>query len=178
MVCKKSVSNKLKRSPLKELPVLRPGSRGDDLMKKLLVFMLTAMMLTLTAVCFASDGKDIDDQQKVVDIFLSGKSYSSVKPFMAPEMQKSFNEKQYTEMMAAMKSDLGNLQDKDMVVFQKINGGDILRYLAKYEKGQVMDVIAVFKKDGAKFLLIDMAVVPPEAVNSKGKAENNQDQNK
>ena len=140
-------------------------------MKKLLLLFVTAMMLTLNAVCFASDGKDIDEQQKVVDVFLSGKAYSVLKPYMAPEMQKNFTEKQYTEMMANMKSDLGVLKDKNMVVFQKINGGDILRYLAKYEKGPVMDVIAVFKKDGEKFLLIDMAVVPPEAANAKAKTE-------
>jgi hypothetical protein len=66
---------------------------------------------------------------------------------MAPEMLKNFSEKQYTDMFSSINKELGNLQDKDMIVFQKIKDGDILRYVAKYEKASLMELIAVFKSD-------------------------------
>lgn len=133
-------------------------------MKKFLIMLLMGIMLTMGTVCFAStDGRDIDAQQKIVDIFISGKSYASVKPYMAPEMIKNFNEKQYTDMFTSMGKELGKLQDKDMVVFQKIKDGDILSYIAKYEHANVMQLIAVFKNDGGKFQLIDFVVAPPKS---------------
>ena len=66
----------------------------EEKMKKFLIMLLMGIMLTMGTVCFAStDGRDIDAQQKIVDIFISGKSYASIKPYMAPEMIKNFNEK-------------------------------------------------------------------------------------
>lgn len=132
-------------------------------MKKFMVMLMVAFMLVAANVCFAStDGKDIDAQQKIVDIFISGKSYAAVKPYMAPEMLKNFSEKQYTDMFGSMQKELGNIQDKDMIVFQKIKGGDILRYVAKYEKASLMELIAVFKSENGKFQLIDFVVAPPK----------------
>lgn len=140
-------------------------------MKKKLLLLVLTLMLSVTTVCFASDGKDIDAQQKIVDVFLTSKSYATVKSYMAPEMVKNFSEKQYTDMLSSMNDSLGKLVDKDMVVYQKIKDGAILRYVAKYEKSNNMELIAAFKNDNGKFLLMDFFAGEVKVDNSAAKPQ-------
>lgn len=132
-------------------------------MKKVLVMVMMAIMFVFGSVCFAStDGRDLDAQQKIVDIFLTGKSYAAIKPYMTDEYIKIFSEKDYLDMFSSMNQDLGKLQEKDMLIFQKIKDGDVLRYAAKFEKANLMEIVAVFKITNGKSQLIGFNVFPPK----------------
>ena len=59
-----------------------------------------------------------------------------------------------------------------MVVYQKLNGGDVLRYRAVYEKVPVMEIIAAFRNENGKITMMDMMVMEPEQ-KVPAKTENN-----
>lgn len=59
-------------------------------MKKILLLVM-AMMLSFSAMCFASDGADLDAEAKIMDQFLSGKDYKKSGWLHGPGMgQKLF----------------------------------------------------------------------------------------
>src|SRR5574344_2274254 len=131
-------------------------------MKKILLTVMIAILLAVTSVCFAStDGGNLDAQEKIVDVFLSGK-YAALKPYMTTEYQKILDEKAYTESFSSMEKDLGKLQDKEMLIYQKIKDGGVLRYAAQFEKVQVIEIVAVFKMTNGKPQLYDCKVFQPQ----------------
>ncbi|XOQ52287.1 MAG: DUF3887 domain-containing protein [Succiniclasticum sp.] len=135
-------------------------------MKKKILVLLTAVLMSLSAICFASDGTDLDYEQKAVDVFMQGKNYNEVLKYMDPEMTKSFPPDQYKKMFDAMNKALGSMKSKRMVVYQKLNGGDVLRYRAVYEKVPVMEIIAAFRNENGKITMMDMMVLEPEQKSS------------
>ena len=131
-------------------------------MRKILLTVMIAVMLAVTSVCFASsDGSELDAQEKIVDIFLNGK-YTAIKPYMTTEYQKILDEKAYTEAFASMGKDLGKLQDKEMLIYQKIKDGGVLRYASQFEKVKVIEIVAVFKMTNGKPQLYDCKVFQPQ----------------
>lgn len=141
-------------------------------MKKKILVLVTAVLMGFSAICFASDGTDLNYEQKAVDAFMQGKNYNEVLKYMDPEMTKSFPPEQYKTMFDYMNRDLGSLKSKRMVVYQKLNGGDVLRYRAVYEKVPVMEIIAAFRNENGKITMMDMMVMEPEQ-KVPAKTENN-----
>ena len=78
-------------------------------MKKKILVLVTAVLMGFSAICFASDGTDLDYEQKAVDAFMQGKNYNEVLKYMDPEMTKSFPPEQYKTMFDYMNRDLGSL---------------------------------------------------------------------
>ena len=136
-------------------------------MKKILLLVM-AMMLSFSAMCFASDGSDLDAEAKIMDQFLSGKDYKKVVTYMDAEWAKNFSEEQYKNMFASMEKDMGKLVEKDLRVFQMIKDGNILRYAAKYEKAPLMELIGVFKNVNGKITLMQFMVLDPNEGQNQG----------
>ncbi len=130
-------------------------------MRKTLLSILTVLLLCISCLCSASDGKDLDYQQKVVDTFMAGKSYGSIASYLDPEMRRDFTEKDYKDMFASMDKSIGRLQQKDFIAYQKLEGGSLLRYKAKFERAGQMQIIAAFRDNGGKFTLTDLMVLEP-----------------
>ena len=114
-------------------------------MKKILLLVM-AMMLSFSAMCFASDGADLDAEAKIVDQFLSGKDYKKVVGYMDPEWAKNFSEEQYKNMFASMDKELGKLVEKDLRVFQMIKDGNIRLVNVKNQDAvtKVLDMVPDF----------------------------------
>lgn len=129
-------------------------------MKKVLL-LLMSMLLSFSALCFASDGSDLDAEAKIVDQFLTGQEYKKVVGHMDAEWSKNFSEEQYKNMFANMEKELGKLQEKDLRIFQMIKDGNVLRYAAKYEKAPMMEIIAVFKNVNGKISMLQFMVLDP-----------------
>lgn len=139
-------------------------------MKKVLL-LLMSMLLSFSALCYASDGSDLDAEARIVDQFLAGKEYKKVVGYMDPEWSKNFSEEQYKNMFASMEKDLGKLQEKDLRIFQMIKDGNVLRYAAKYEKAPLMEIIAVFKNVNGKIAMMQFMVLDPNEQSEGQKAQ-------
>lgn len=51
------------------------------------------MMLAVSAVCSASNGKVLDAEEAIVDKFINGGNYKAVTSMMTEDMQKNWDEK-------------------------------------------------------------------------------------
>lgn len=132
-------------------------------MKKKLTVFLTTMMLCICAVCSASDGTDLDTEEKYVNLFFAGKDYPKVAAFMDPQLAKNVTEEQYKALFERLNRDLGKLASKKLRVCQVFDDGQILHYAAAFEKAKDMRIVMGFKKEGNKITLMDFRVVDPNA---------------
>ena len=114
-------------------------------MKKKVMLFLMAIMMSFSAMCYASYGSDLDAETKIV-------------------------EDRYKEMFANMNKELGKMVQKDLRVYQVFSDGHVLVYAAKFEKGAVMELDVAFKVTNGKFSIMNFRVVDP---NAQAPAENN-----
>lgn len=58
-------------------------------MKKILMLVTMIMMLAVSAVCSASNGKVLDEEEVIVDKFINGGNYKAVTSMMTEDMQRT-----------------------------------------------------------------------------------------
>ena len=77
-------------------------------MKKKFIMFLMTVMLSFSAVCFASYGTDLDAETKAVDQFFAGTDYKKAAAIMDADLAKNLTADKYKEMFASMDKELGN----------------------------------------------------------------------
>ena len=120
-------------------------------MKKILMLVTMIMMLAVSAVCSASNGKVLDAEEVIVDKFINGGNYKAVTSMMTEDMQKNWDEKAYN-----------NLHANQLIVVEKHNGADVLLYQVAAEKKPAARFVYLFKLNGEKPLLNDFSVMLPQ----------------
>lgn len=139
-------------------------------MKKKVMLFLMAIMMSFSAMCYASYGSDLDAETKIVDQFFAGGDYKKASAFMDPSLAKDLTADRYKEMFANMNKELGKMVQKDLRVYQVFSDGHVLVYAAKFEKGAVMELDVAFKVTNGKYSIMNFRVVDP---NAQAPAENN-----
>ena len=76
-------------------------------MKKILMLVTMIMMLAVSAVCSASNGKVLDEEEAIVDKFINGGNYKAVTSMMTEDMQKNWDEKAYNNLHAQLEVSAG-----------------------------------------------------------------------
>ena len=114
-------------------------------MKKILMLVTMIMMLAVSAVCSASNGKVLDEEEAIVDKFINGGNYKAVTSMMTEDMQKNWDEKAYNNLHAQLAKDFGKLTTNQLIVVEKHNGADCLLYTSLY-LGCIRSVHAVHQK--------------------------------
>lgn len=136
---------------------------GGKKMKKKFMLFLVAVMMSFSAMCFASYGTDLDAEAKIVDQFFAGGDYKKASAFMDPSLSKDLTADRYKEMFDNMNKELGKMVKKDLRVYQVFDDGHILVYAAKFEKGAVMELDVAFKVTGGKPAMMNFRLVDPNA---------------
>lgn len=131
-------------------------------MKKILMLVTMIMMLAVSAVCSASNGKVLDEEEAIVDKFINGANYKAVTSMMTEDMQKNWNEKAYNNLHAQLAKDFGKLTTNQLIVVEKHNGADVLLYQGAAEKKPAARFVYLFKLNGEKPLLNDFSVMLPQ----------------
>ena len=132
-------------------------------MKKKVMLFLMAIMMSFSAMCFASYGSDLDAEAKVVDQFFAGGDYKKATAFMDPSLSKDLTADRYKEMFDNMNKELGKMVKKDLRIYRVFDDGHILIYAAKFEKGAVMELDVAFKMVGGKPSMMNFRLVDPNA---------------
>ena len=132
-------------------------------MKKKFMLFLVAVMISFSAMCFASYGTDLDAEAKIVDQFFAGGDYKKASAFMDPSLSKDLTADRYKEMFDNMNKELGKMVKKDLRVYQVFDDGHILVYAAKFEKCAVMELDVAFKVTGGKPAMMNFRLVDPNA---------------
>lgn len=78
------------------------------------------MMLAVSAVCSASNGKVLDAEEAIVDKFINGGNYKAVTSMMTEDMQKNWDEKAYNNLHAQLAKDFGKLTTNQLIVVENI----------------------------------------------------------
>ena len=135
---------------------------GEISMKKILMLVTMVMMLAVSAVCSASNGKVLDSEEAIAAKFISGGNYKAITSMMTEDMQKNWDEKAYTNLQAQLAKDFGKLTTNQLLVVEKHNGADVLLYQVVAEKKPAARFVYLFKLNGEKPLLHDFSVMLPQ----------------
>ncbi len=139
-------------------------------MKKKFIMLLMTVMLSFSAVCFASYGSDLDAETKMVDQFFAGGDYKKIVNFLDPELTKELTAERSKTVFEDMNNGLGKMIRKDLRVYQIFPDGHILRYAAKFEKKPEIEIDVVFKNANGKLTFGDFRIIEP---NTQAPADNN-----
>lgn len=132
-------------------------------MKKKFMLFLMAVMVSFSAICFASYGTDLDAETKMAEQFFTGADYKKVEVFMDAALSKEVTADKYKEIFSSVEKDLGKMVESKLRIVEKFDDADVLHYFAKYEKMQNVELVAAFKKDKSKIYLFQFGFNAPKA---------------
>ena len=132
-------------------------------MKKKVMLFLMAVMMSFSAMCYASYGTDLDAEAKIVDQFFAGGDYKKITGFLEADLAKDLTADRYKTMFEDMNKSIGKLVEKELRIYQVFPDGHILRYAAKFEKAAVMEIDVVFKTANGKPSIANFSLYDPNA---------------
>lgn len=128
-------------------------------MKKILLVLMTLLVMAFSSVCSAAavSGKTIDEEQKVVEKFLSANSFKQVESLMCADMLKDWDEKIYANFQGFMSANAGKLTSHQLRAVEFFDDADVLTYQASFEKMPQARYVFVFKSINGKPMLLNVA---------------------
>lgn len=122
-------------------------------MKKILFILTLIMMMTFSGLCFASDGSDLNKEQKVIETFMEvftkdkAPEYIVVSKDFADSLKTNVNEKAYKDLSKQIKEQYGNVKEVKFYNFQRFDQGNRVTYIANFDKEQIVAIIFTFDKN-------------------------------
>lgn len=138
-------------------------------MKKIVVMLTMVLMLAFSAVCSASNGKVLDNEEAMINKFLSATKYSAISTMMTEDMKKDFNEEAFNNFREQMDKNFGKLNEKQLFMVEKGKDVDVLRYQSKFELVPEAQFVFMFKVENEKPMLAKFALALPPKDNGEQK---------
>jgi len=133
-------------------------------MKKKFMLFLMAVMMSFSAMCYASYGSDLDAEVKMVDQFFAGGDYKKIVGIMDPELAKDMTADRYKTTFASINKDLGKIVQKDLFGYRLFKDGRVLNFAVKFEKGSVLALDVLFKvANNGKPVMANFSLYNPNA---------------
>lgn len=136
-------------------------------MKKIVVMLTMVLMLAFSAVCSASNGKVLDNEEAMINKFLSATKYSAISTMMTEDMKKDFNEEAFNNFREQMDKNFGKLSEKQLFMVEKGKDVDVLRYQSKFELVPEAQFVFMFKVENEKPMLAKFALALPPKDNGE-----------
>ena len=130
-------------------------------MKKKVMLFLMAIMMSFSAMCYASYGSDLDAEAKIVDQFFASRDYKKVSSLMDPELAKDMPADRYKAQFAEIDKELGKMVQKDLIGYRLFKEVHVLSYAAKFEKGAVLELDVAFKMANGKPSMVNFSLYDP-----------------
>jgi hypothetical protein len=130
--------------------------------KKVMLFLMTVLM-SFSAMCYASYGSDLDAETKVVDQFFASRDYKKIVGLMDPELAKELPADRYKTQFGEIDKELGKMTQKDLLGYRLLKDMHVLIYAAKFEKGAVLELDVFFKTVNGKPLMANFSLYDPNA---------------
>ena len=141
-------------------------------MKKKVILFLMAVMMSFSAMCYASYGSELDAEAKIVDQFFAGGDYKKIVGLMDPELAKDMTADRYKTTFAEIDKELGKMLQKDLFGYRLFKEGHVLSYAVKFEKGAVLELDVIFKTANGKPSMANFSLYDPNA-QAQAPADNN-----
>lgn len=136
-------------------------------MKKIVVMLTMVLMLAFSAVCSASNGKVLDNEEAMINKFLSATKYSAISTMMTEDMKKDFNEEAFNNFREQIDKNFGKLNEKQLFMVEKGKDVDVLRYQSKFELVPEAQFVFMFKVENEKPMLAKFALALPPKDNGE-----------
>lgn len=140
-------------------------------MKKILLMLTMVMVLGFSAICSASNGKVLDNEESMVNKFLGASNYSAITSMMTDDMKKDFTEEVFKNFKAQLDKNFGEISERRLVVIEKGLDADILRYKIKTAKQPEAMMSFLFSVKNEKPLLGDFGMALPQKEENKEAAK-------
>lgn len=134
-------------------------------MRKILFTLTLIMMMVFSGICFASDGSDLNKEQKVAETFMGvftkeqAPEYAIVSKDFTDTLKKSATERTYKKLPSEIKEKFGNVKEVKFRTFEKLEQENRLTYIATFDKEPVVAIVFVFDKNQK---LLNYIFVPVE----------------
>lgn len=122
-------------------------------MKKILFTLTLIMMMAFSGLCFASDGSNLNKEQKIAENFMGvftkeqAPEYAIVSKDFSDNLKKSVSERTYKKLPAEIKEKFGNVKNVDFRTFEKLGQEDRVTYIASFDKQPVAAIVFIFDQD-------------------------------
>lgn len=119
-------------------------------MKKIVFTLTLIMMMVFSGLCFASDGSDLNKEQKIAETFMEvftkeqAPEYAIVSKDFSDNLKKSVSERTYKKLPAEIKEKFGTAKNVDFRTFEKLGQEDRVTYIASFDKQPMAAIIFVF----------------------------------
>ena len=134
-------------------------------MRKILFTLTLIMMMVFSGICFASDGSDLNKEQKVAETFMGvftkeqAPEYAIVSKDFTDNLKNGVSERTYKKLPAEIKEKFGNVKEVNFRTFEKLEQENRLTYIATFDKEPVVAIVFVFDKNQK---LLNYIFVPVE----------------
>ena len=130
-------------------------------MKKLFLTLVMVLMMSVSAVCSAANGKMLSAEEKLVNDFLNAKSYGAITSIMTDNMKKSLTADAWNNYKEQVAKNFGKLTMRKLRVVQKFDDADVLVYQAIFEKVPAAEYSFVFMIQNGKPMLEKFGLALP-----------------
>lgn len=131
-------------------------------MKKLIVFLTAIFTLSVTALCFAADGDDLNKQQAAAQVFINAFTdnapvYSAFAANFDDSLKTRVTRQAYRVLQQQVEERFGNLRESKFYSYQRYDEHDYVTYIASFTKEKLVSITMAFNKNDR---MIDFALSP------------------
>ena len=133
-------------------------------MKKFICILAAVMMMAFGSVCSASDGSDLNSEQKTAQLFFDAfkaedvPEYSILSRDFADSLKSQFTEANYNGLQRNTKNNFGTLTESRFFAYQRYDQSDVVAYYISFDSNKVAQMVFTFDKD-KKLVNVSMAEV-------------------
>lgn len=143
-------------------------------MKKLAMLLTLALTVAGSSLCFATDGGDLNKQQKAVEVVIDAldgapaPEYSALLPLISKSLDQNMGEKGFATLQKAAKEKFGNLKEAKFFAFQRFDQADSITYVGSFTKENIVTMRFIFDKQNK---MTDLTLTPYKAPEQAPAAE-------
>ena len=133
-------------------------------MKKYLCILMLTIIMTFGGVCSASDGSDLNSEQKTAQLFFDvfkGENvpeYSVLSRDFADSLKTQFTQANYNGLQRNTKNNFGTLTESRFFAYQRYDKSDVVVYYVVFDSNKMAQIVFTFDKD-KKLVNVSMAEV-------------------
>ena len=121
-------------------------------------------MMAFGGICSASDGSDLNSEQKTAQLFFDvfkGENvpeYSVLSRDFADSLKTQFTQANYNGLQRNTKNNFGTLTESRFFAYQRYDKSDVVVYYVVFDSNKMAQIVFTFDKD-KKLVNVSMAEV-------------------
>lgn len=120
-------------------------------------------MMAFGGICSASDGSDLNSEQKTAQLFFDAfkgenVQYDILSRDFADSLKTQFTQANYSSLQRNTKNNFGTLTESKFFAYQRYDESDVVAYYVAFDSNKVAQMVFTFDKN-KKLINVSMAEV-------------------